>query len=387
MLRTACGLTVSAGLAVAYLYMPGAAAQEVKLPPTMTFTAYDTGSSGFNIAVAVGKSLKDKNGTDVRVLPAGNDVARLAPLRGERAQISAMGIGTYFAQESVFEFAVKEWGPQQIRLILTVTDCNAISLGVAKDTGVKEIKDLKAKRIATVVGSPALNQNAFAVLAFGNLTKSDVTLVEFSSYGAAWKGMVNNEVDAAVASNISGQVKEVETSPRGIVFPPTPATDKEGWARLSKIGPYFQPHKSTCGAGVPAGGSVELPSYPYPIFMAYASQPADLVYNLTKAMIANYDAYKDAAPGAAGLDLKRQNLSWVLPYHEGAVRALKESGVWKPEHEAHNQGLVKRQDALVAAWGQYVKSNPPDDKDAFTKGWMAARKAALTGAGMDPIFE
>jgi TRAP transporter TAXI family solute receptor len=206
-------------MAVGVLSTPGVLAEEAKLPPTLTLTAYDTGSSGFNIAVAVGKTLKDKQGTDVRVLPAGNDVARLAPLRANRAQASAMGIGTYFAQESVFEFAVKEWGPQQIRLLLSVTDCNAISLGVAKDTGVKEVKDLRGKRVGTVVGSPALNQNAFAVLAFGGLTRSDVKLVEFSSYGAMWKGMINNEVDAAIASNISGQVKEVETSPRGIVFP------------------------------------------------------------------------------------------------------------------------------------------------------------------------
>jgi TRAP transporter TAXI family solute receptor len=353
----------------------------------MTFTAYDTGSSGFNIAVAVGKALKDKYGTDVRVLPAGNDVARLAPLKANRAQASAMGIGTYFAQESVFEFAVKEWGPQLIRLMLSVTDCNAISLGVAKDTGVKEIKDLRGKRIGMVVGSPALNQNAFAVLAFGGLTRNDVKLVEFSSYGAMWKGMVNNEVDGAIASNISGQVKEVETSPRGIVYPPTPAADKEGWARVHKIGPYYQPHTATCGAGVPAGGSLELPAYPYPIFMAYASQPADLVYDLTKAMIVNYDAYKDAAPGAAGLDVRRQNLSWVMPYHEGAVRALKEAGVWKPEHEAHNQRLVKRQETLAGAWEAFLKANPPDDKEAFAKAWMATRKSALAGAGMDAVFE
>ena len=45
-------------------------AQEVKLPATLTLTAYDTGSSGFNIAVAVGKAFKDKHGTDVRVLPS-----------------------------------------------------------------------------------------------------------------------------------------------------------------------------------------------------------------------------------------------------------------------------------------------------------------------------
>ena len=130
-----------------------------------------------------------------------------------------------------------------------------------------------------VVGSPALNQNAFAVLAFGGLTRNDVKLVEFSSYGAMWKGMVNNEVDAAIASNISGQAKEVETSPRGIVFPPTPAADKEGWARLQQDRPLLPAAQDRPAA--PAcrrGGSVELPAYPYPIFMAYASQPADLVY-------------------------------------------------------------------------------------------------------------
>jgi TRAP transporter TAXI family solute receptor len=378
---------VAAVLAAAALIAPrGAEAQAIKLPDSLTLTAYDTGSSGFNIAVAVGKALKDKHGTDVRVLPAGNDVARLAPLKANRAQASAMGIGTYFAQEGVFEFGVKEWGPQPMRLLLAVTDCNAISLGVAKDTGVKEVKDLKGKRVGMVVGSPALNQNALAVLAFAGLTRNDVKLVEFSSYGAMWKGMVNNDVDAAIASTISGQVKEVETSPRGIVYPPTPAADKEGWARLHKFGPYYYPLKATCGAGIPKGGSVELPSYPYPIFMAYASQPADLIYNITKAMIAGYDAYKDAAPGAGGLALDRQNFAWVIPYHEGAVKALKEAGVWKAEHEAHNQKLLKRQEALASAWADLLKGNPPDDKAAFTKAWMDARSAALNKIGQDPVF-
>ena len=93
--------------------------EDVKLPPTMVVTAYDTGTAGFNIAVGVGKMMKDKYGTDVRVLPAGNDVARLAPLRAKRAAMSAMGSGTYFAQEGVFEFGTKEWGPQALQLVLS----------------------------------------------------------------------------------------------------------------------------------------------------------------------------------------------------------------------------------------------------------------------------
>jgi TRAP transporter TAXI family solute receptor len=378
--RTLCAALAALGLAAPAL------AQDIKLPATLTLTAYDTGSSGFNIAVAVGKAMKDKHNTDVRVLPAGNDVARLAPLKGGRAQASAMGIGTYFAQEGVFEFAVKEWGPQPLRLLLASSDCNAISLGVAKDTGVKQIKDLKGKRVGVVVGSPALNQNAFAVLAFAGLTKSDVKLVEFSSYGAMWKGILNNEVDAAIASTISGQAKEAEASPRGLVYPPVPAADKKGWARLNEIGPYYAPHKATCGTGASPQNPIELPNYPYPIFMAYASQPADLMYGIAKSMVVNYNAYKDGAPGAAGLELKRQNLTWVIPYHDGAIRAFKEAGAWKPEHEAHNQKLLKRQEALLGAWDKFVKANPPEDRDAFRKAWMVVRANALRAVGMDPIF-
>jgi TRAP transporter TAXI family solute receptor len=251
---------------------------------------------------------------------------------------------------------------------------------------VREIKDLRGKRVGIVVGSPALNQNAFAVLAFAGLTRGDVKLVEFSSFGAMWKGILNNEVDAAIASTISGQAKEAEASPRGLLYPPVPAGDKAGWTRMNKIGPYYIPHKATCGVGVSPQNPVELPNYPYPIFSTYASQSADLVYGVAKSMIANYGAYKDGAPGAAGLELQRQNFTWVLPYHEGAVKAFREAGVWKPEHEAHNQAALRRQEVLAGAWSAFLKTNPPEG-EALRKAWMAARAGALKKAGLDAIFE
>ena len=362
-------------------------AQDIKLPPSLTMTAYDTGSSGFNMAVAVGKMMKERHGSDLRVLPGGNDIARLAPLKAGRAQASAMGVGGYFAQEGVFEFGAKDWGPQALQLMLASTSCNGLSLGVAKDTGVKEIKDLRGKRVGFVVGSPALNQNALAILAYGGLKQSDVRIVEFSSYGAMWKGLVNNEADAAFASTISGQAREVDASPRGLVWPPAPAADKAAWERVRKVGPYFYPHGVTCGAGgLSKEQPQEIPAYPYPIFMAYDAQPADLIYGITRAMIVNYADYKDGAPGADGLEVKRQNLTWVLPYHPGAVRALKEAGVWNDAAQAHNDQLLKRQATLKAAWAEYTKA-APDDKDAFYKGWIAKRRDALVKAGMDPVFE
>src|SRR6476646_7217077 len=143
-------LAPTALASISLLALPAAYAEDVKLPPTMVVTAYDTGTAGFNIAVGVGKMMKDKYSTDVRVLPAGNDVARLAPLRAKRALMSAMGSGTYFAQEGVFEFGSKEWGPQSLQLLLSSVDCNAGALGVAADAGGKELKDRKGNQIGLV---------------------------------------------------------------------------------------------------------------------------------------------------------------------------------------------------------------------------------------------
>ncbi len=387
MIHRVMALAPVVAASISLLTLPAAHAQDVKLPPTMTFTAYDTGTAGFNIAVAVGKMMKDKYGSDLRVLPAGNDVARLSPLRAGRAMASAMGSGTYFAQEGVFEFGAREWGPQALQLVLSTVDCNGASLGVAKDTGVKEVKDLKGKRVGFVVGSPALNQNSLAILAFGGLKQSDIKSVEFSSYGAMWKGLVNNDTDAAFATTITGPAKEAETSPRGLVWPPLPHGDNAGWERVQKVGSFFFRHMATCGAGISKDKPIEMGTYPYPIFVVYGTQPADQVYAVTKAMITGYDIYKDAAAGASGLAADRQTKKWVVPVHPGAVKALKEAGQWSDDQEAHNNALFKRQAVLAAAWADFNKASPPSDDKEFLASWTKARAAALKKASMPDGFE
>lgn len=365
-----------------------AALAQVKLPSTITMTAYDTGTSGFNITVALGKMLKEKYGADTRVLPAGNDVARLQPLRAGRASISAMGVGVFFAQEGLFEFASKEWGPQPLQITLSSVDCNGLSLAAAGDIGVKTMADLKGKRIGFVVGSPALNQNALAMLAFAGITAKDVKIVEFASNNAMWKGAINNDSDAQFGSTIAGPAKELQTSPRGIVWPALPHADKAGWQRVRKIGPYFTEHNATCGAGeFSKDKPIQMGSYPYPIYTVYASQPEGDVYMLTKALIEGYDSYKDNAPGASGLAVKTQTKNWAVPVHPGAVKALKEAGAWSDDQEKHNKALFKRQEVLQAAWGDFNKGNPSSDPAKFTEEWMKTRKAALAKAGIADSFE
>jgi TRAP transporter TAXI family solute receptor len=382
--------TLAIGCAVATVaasssFVPQVAAQ-AKLPAELAWTAYDTGSSGFNIAVAIAQQFKQKASVDVRILPSGNDTGRLSPVRAGRAVISQMGIGTYFAQEGMFEFGARSWGPQAARLLMTATSCNGLGLAVARDLNIREVKDLKGKRLGIVVGSPALTQGALALVAFGGLTASDMKLVEFSSNNAMWKGVINNEADAVLTSTISGQSKEADTSPRGIVFPPMVAEDKEGWARVHKKAPYFTPVKATCGSGGVDKTPVVMAGYAYPIFMTLADRPADQIHAITKMMIDTYPGYKDGAPGADGMAVDKQNLTWVIPYHDGAVQAFKEAGIWNDAAQKHNEALVRRQQVMIDAWKTYSAKAPSDDKE-FAAGWLKARAEALSKAGMDVVFE
>ena len=371
-------------LAAATLFA-GAAAADVSLPSTLAWSAYGVGSAGYNQSVGIGNALKQKYNVSLRVLPGKNDVSRNLPLRHGQVQFSANGVGgTYLAQEGLFDFGAKEWGPQPVRGLMLNTSDQLLAILAAGDQGIKTIADLKGKRVAWVIGAPSLNQNITAMLAFANLTWNDVKKVEFGGFAGAMQGVVNNQVDAAWSSSVSGRAYEIAKSPRGLVYPVAAHSDKEGWKRVHAIAPFINPAMGTAGANLSKDAPAESSTYPYPILMTYASQDANLVYNMTKAMVETFDLYKDSAPGANGWAAERQNFEWVVPYHEGAIRYWKEAGKWTAAHQAHNDMLIKRQQVLAGAWATVKKGSYADDK-AFEQAWMKARVTALTKAGMLPV--
>ena len=385
MLKSAAALLAGCGLAVGAAQVAAQSAPPPGLPSTLAWSAYDVGSGGYNQAVAIGNALKQKYGVNLRVLPGKNDVSRTLPAREGQVQFSANGVGgSYLAQEGVFEFGAKAWGPQPIRGLLLNNSDQVLTVLAAKDANIKTAADLKGKRVAWVIGAPSLNQNITAILAFANLTWDDVKKVEFGGFGAAMDGIINGQVDAAFSSSISGKAYQLAKSPRGLTYPVIAHADKAGWARMNKTAPFFFPFMGAEGADLDKDHKVESASYPYPILMTYAKTDDQMVYAMTKTMVDTFPDYKDAAPGNAGWALDRQNFAWVIPYHEGAIRFFKEKGLWKPEHQAHNDKLIERQKVLGEAWKQLQAKAPADDA-AFEKAWMKARADALTKAGFEPV--
>ncbi|NYT61304.1 TAXI family TRAP transporter solute-binding subunit [Alcaligenaceae bacterium] len=356
------------------------------LPATLAWSAYDVGSGGYNQAVAIGNAFKQKYGVNLRILPGKNDVSRTLPLREGKVAFSAHGVGgSYMAQEGTHDFGQRQWGPQPVRSMLLNNSDQALSMVVAGDIGVKTLADLKGKRVAWVIGSPALNESVAANLAFANLTWDDVQKVEFGGFGAAMDGIINNQVDAAFSSSISGKTYAVAKSPRGMTYPEYDPNDKEAWKRMQALAPFFFPVMATDGADLSKDKPIASTAYPYPFLMTYADRKADLVKKVMYAMTDTYDAYKDAAPGNIGWALDRQKLDWAaIPYHEGAVQFFKEKGLWAAEHDANNARLLKRQEVLATAWKD-VNSRKHDSDEAFKQDWMKTRADALVAASMDPI--
>ncbi|MBS8225447.1 TAXI family TRAP transporter solute-binding subunit [Vannielia litorea] len=360
------------------------AAQETALPKQMSWTAYDTGSAGYNQAVAIGAALQDTYGINLRVLPGKNDVSRTEPLRQGRVEFSATGVGgSFMSQEGAFDFGAENWGPQPIRVI-AANNGGAINLavGVAADLGIEEFSDLKGKRVAYIVGAPALNVNTEAYLAYGGLTWDDVEVVEFGGFGASWKGLIEGQVDAAFASTNSGLAYEAASSPRGLFWPPIDPENTEGLARMQAIAPFFVPNVAVVGATIDDTDGYAGAGYAYPVLVGTASTDEKMAYAMTKAMVDLYPQFEGKAPGINGWALDKQDMQWVAPYHDGAIRYYTEAGLWNDEAQAHNDRLLARQAALSAAW-EALKAEGPDN---WEEAWPEARRKALADGGFEVVF-
>ena len=244
-------LAVAAVLAVA-LAPAGVGAQAGK-PRTLVWTAYDVGSAGYIQAASIGHAMSKREGVTLRVVPAGNDVARQAPIAAGRAHFGALGIASFLSQEGVQDFASTDWGPQPIRILGAAWgDFNTGNVAAAGDAGIKTVFDLKGKRIAWVVGAPALNSNMEAFLACANLTWNDVRKTEFPSWGASARAVIEGTADPIFVKDLQGRYCWSTPRKRGSSAGPSSARSPASTFTLTSASNIIVCSASACGATAPS---------------------------------------------------------------------------------------------------------------------------------------
>ena len=347
------------------------------LPAMMTWSAYDVGSRGYNQAAAISNALTKQYGLKVRIMPSGTGVGRMMPLKTGVASYGLLADETAFALMGLYEFSYYNWGPQDLRVILAKPA--PINVAARTQSGIKVAKDMKGKRVAWVAGSSSLNVKMDAYMAFANLTWNDVTKVEFPGYNAALRGLIEGKVDAAVAGVTAPTMYELEASPQGLTWVHFPAADKEGWARLQAIAPFVYPSKTDIAPAVKKGHPIEMPFYRYPQLVTYAKQNPDEVYALIKAIDETYEMYK-----ATDVEMPEWAISISgtvpagAPFHEGAIKYLKEKNVWKPEYDEWNKKVLERVKKSQEVWEKTLDeaSSKGIKEKEFPTFWEQKRKEA-----------
>lgn len=341
LLRASAAIAVTASLASA------AWAQDV--PRQMMWSSYDVGSSGHSEASAVADALMKGHETRVRILPSGTSIGRLLPLKTGRVQYGWLANEVYFATEAIYDFASREWGPQDLRVVLGRPA--AYGLATAADANIKTAADLKGKRVAYIKANPSIGVKNDAILAFAGLTRDDVVVVEEPSYAAALRAVVEGRADAAGGVPTSGLMREIEASPRGLAWLDIDPDNAEGWKKLRSVASFFAPVKATVGAGLSEDKPSNLIAYRYPMITVYANKSDDEIYAMTKAVVEAFPQYKDATKIMPMWEAKHSGVPPAdAPYHPGAVRYLKEIGVWTAEHDAWNDARLARLQAVQKAW-------------------------------------
>jgi TRAP transporter TAXI family solute receptor len=354
-----------------------------KLPDLITWATYDVGTSTYMQTACMADGVTKKTGMKIRILPSGNDFGRLIPVRSGNAHFSVMsGVSAYAGAHGLWDYAKYEWGPQPLRQILGVIDEEqGISVAVAADANIKTLKDLKGKRVTYVPGGTSINVCMEATLAFAGLTWNDVVRIPAPSLGTSMKFLGEGKADAAWASTTSPAMFEVERSPHGVYWPEYPTEDKGGWERMLKVAPFVIPVAAIKGVGVSKEKPRKLISYAYPFIQTYEQVSEDLVYEMTKAIDVSFELYQNCHAVMPFWNLKKAtNLTAMsLPYHAGAIKYLKEKGLWDKELEKRQIALQKEQVSLKKIWDEALSEATAKKikEEALGDFWIQKRAEAL----------
>ncbi len=268
---------------------------------------------------------KDRKSHGIRcsVESTGGSVYNINTIRaGELDMGVAQSDWQYHSAKGTSTF--KDQGPfNELRAVFSIHP-EPFTVLVRKESGVKTFADLKGKRFN--VGNPGSGTRASMEELLGALgwKTSDFSLaseLKADEHGAA---LCDNKIDGFFygVGHPSANIQDPTTTCGAKLVSLTgPAVDK-----LLNGSPYYA--KATIPGGLYAGNPEPTQTYGVlATFVSSSKVPADMVYQVVKAVFENFDDFKKLHPAFANLDPKnmiKDGLS--APLHDGAVKYYKENG-------------------------------------------------------------
>lgn len=200
---------------------------------------------------------------------------------------------------------------------------------VRDKSDIKQITDLKGKRLAWDYGGHAINQTwQSAVMETAGLKATDVVQVRVSNLNDGVRAVPEGKVDASFTAVGIGVVEEANAMEpiRFLSMPNTDAANKI----MDRYGAAVV--KSDAAAGIRGDTYV----IGYPLQLVSSSKVSEkTIYTLVKTWWENLAELQSIHPLFKRWTKATQALTnFTVPYHPGAIQFYKEAGVWTAKQEA-----------------------------------------------------
>ena len=229
-------------------------------------------------------------------------------------------------------------GNKNLRFLM-IGPANCVGMLVRKDSGLKEIADLRGKIVPDWSANPALISLTLANLMNGGLTFDDVKMLPITEVVAGVKAVQEKRIDASTCAVGMGAIAEADTlvGVRFLRNSVDPERVKAG--QRCTVGAYTVMVK----AGTAAGVVEDTPIWGVPFGVLVTNRMADQVaYKLVETWWAYYREYGAVHPMLSQWTPEKfVSKNAVLPYHNGAVKFFKDKGVWTTDMEQVQNRFLK----------------------------------------------
>jgi TRAP transporter TAXI family solute receptor len=238
------------------------------------------------------------------------------------AKMAATGTGNYkkaypsirVAQGGVFPFTV--------------------GLVVRDKSNIKQVSDLKGKRMAWDFGGHAISQTLqSSMMELGDVKAHDVSHVRFSNLNDGVRAVAEGKVDASIVALGIGLVEEVNAMEplRFLNLPNTEAGNKF----LGQYGTTIVKASPTTGV------KGETHVLGYPLQLATSTKVSErTIYTMVKTWWDNLAELQTFHPLFKRWSKEHQALTnFTVPYHPGAIKFYKEVGAWTANHDARTKEI------------------------------------------------
>lgn len=206
---------------------------------------------------------------------------------------------------------------------------NVWQLVVPAASPVKSVRDLKGKAVALPArGNTSLSDGWEVVLRANDMRLEDLGPKSFGSVATSAEAMKNGQAVATgwFTTVPASYVQDIGSTMKLRML----GVSEAEFARIREMNPGFQRRVIKAGSYREQGIDGDVLSFGAPtILIAASTVPADVIYKVAKAVVESRADFANVTRAMTGVSAQDMAQSHGMPYHPGAMRYFKDSGLLK----------------------------------------------------------